>query len=70
MIGKRALRFSCRAVNILPALFVSLPWICAAQTNTVEPLQTGVTSNPRGSTAAPRFGLKPGLYDAGRRTPG
>ena len=65
MIAKRTSRLSRGAVTISLAAVVFFPLLCAAQTKPLVGINTGIQANARGTTDDPRYGLKPGLYDAG-----
>lgn len=65
MIAERTSRLSRGAVTISLAVAVFFPVLCVAQTKPPVGINTGIQANPRGTTDDPRYGLKPGLYDAG-----
>jgi hypothetical protein len=65
MIPNRNLRLSPGVLAITLAASVFFPAPSDGQTKPLTGINTGIQSNPRGTTADPRYGLKPGLYDAG-----
>jgi hypothetical protein len=66
MTGKQALRGGLILLALAASAFVGAGQESADKLQKpVTGIDTGIHANPRGTTSDPRYGLKPGLYDAG-----